>query len=248
VFAYAAPGGDFRRPSILRATLQLLGAAAAAVALYWTGLRLFGGALAEADRYGALPLAALLLGEIAVAGLASLPVLALAAVWLRDLAAAPVPRVWPDLCRAVLAAWGYVLAAFVLAALAFSLLLAIVPASWLGTEPDLWQPVLAHDLLLLLLWTLFLRKALARLCGLPSAALQRGTARRLACLAILALPALADLLATSLWAEDRLFLELLQPWRFLGLLYAQALAVTLLVALALLACWRLLRPQPAPGP
>ena len=53
------------------------------------------------------------------------------------------------------------------------------------------------------------------------------------------MPPIADLLGQLLLADALLFLDPDQePWRFLALLYAQAVGVTLLTALALLAVWR----------
>jgi len=244
-------------PKAALALLQLLAAAAAAVALYWLSLRLLSGTLAGQSPYGALPsgvpAAMTPLVQTAISGLATLPLVALAALWLRDLGRAPVPRALPALSRAVLAAWGWLLAALLLTSLLFSLTVPFLASrpfflpdagnAW--TLGNAWRLLLAHDLILLLLWLVAMPRALARLCGTTWSSLRpRGLARWLGLLAILALPAVADLAGQLLLADALLFLDpKAEPWRFLALLYAQALAVTLATGLALLAAWRLSRPR-----
>jgi len=246
-------------PKAALTLLQLLAAAAAAVALYWLSLRLLSATLAETGPYGALPAGVPMtmtpLVETAVSGLATLPLVALAALWLRDLGGAPVPRPLPALTRAVLGAWGWLLACLLLTAV-----LVALTVSFLASRPfflpdagnawtlgHAWRLLLAHDLILLLLWLIAMPRALARLCGTTWRSLRpRGFGRLLGFYGIVALPVAADLAGQLLLADALLFLDPnAEPWRFLALLYAQALAVTLVTALALLAAWRLCRPPAA---
>ena len=242
----APPSARRALPRAVVALLQLLTAAAAAVALYWLSIRVLSDLLARANRYGPLPPSTDLM-QAAVSALSLLPVVSLAALWLRDLGSASLPPARLPLLRAVLGAWGWIVAAILLAAIIGAAALMLLPA------PDLSQlaatgywtfdnPLFLHDLGLLLLWVAFLPRALARLSGLSWRRLrpQRPT-RRIACLAILALPLAADLGGNVLLSDALLFLDpMQQPWRFLALHYAQALGVALAFALALLAVWRLL--------
>lgn len=63
-----------RAAPLLAAPLQLLLAAAAVAAFYWTGLRLLGVLLRDAP-FGALPVAGLELIHLGALGLAMLPIL-----------------------------------------------------------------------------------------------------------------------------------------------------------------------------
>ena len=237
------------------APLQLALAAMAAVALHWLTLRLGGAALTSGQRYGALPPGAGPLLDLAASGLATLPVVALAALWLRDLGGAAVPHALPALARRVLAAWGIVLLVLVLQELLFQALqplLALSPlfrldaGSLAALDPagPLLYLALAQGLLAVVLWTLLLPRALARLSALPAAALRyHGLGQRLLCFALFLSPLAADLLSAWLWSADLILLPAAAPWRLLGILYIHALAVSLVTALGCLAAWRLLRPK-----
>lgn len=231
-------------PRAATALLQLLVAAAAEVALAWVSLRLLVDALSQADRYGFLPPAVMLLVDLAVSGLSLLPMVALTALWLRELAGAPVPREFLALVRSVLGAWSIALGGYAAGTLASVLLLPLLAGDFPAEPAVAWWHAAVPSLLLLAIATLLLPRVLARLTGVPAASLRGNPLRRLACFGLLAIPLAADMAAGIASIDHMLHIvAFYEPWIFLGALYAQGVLVTLLAALAVLAAWRLLGPD-----
>jgi hypothetical protein len=259
MLADTLPRGDLRRrPSYVRAALQLLATAAGGLALTWLSRRFAYAALDEGGFNGFVPFSLLLLFEFGASALAALPALLLAAVWLRDFAGAPVPQALPALWRRVAPAWGFLAAAFVATLLLLALavpLFALPPvfdldeaAALAALDPfgPFMQIVAAQGLVLVLLWTAVLPAVLGRLTAQPSGALgYRSVGRWLACLALFLGVGLADFGHRLLWIDAKLAIvtPTVRPWPLLGLWLAEELVFALFAALALLAAWRLLRPR-----